>query len=165
MAEHSERTIYRNQTGTWMYRLLPIAAVLIPVLMGGGQVPIPVAITAAVLSLAALIYAKVKLHGRVDEVRIASDPPRTLRLRQPGMIGSKWRTLKCQAATNAKLTSTNVRNAASAYSLIITVPGKPDLRLPMNGAAIDLDEMAAFAPEAIVEFREASQHARIHYDL
>ncbi|MEL7049600.1 MAG: hypothetical protein AAFO75_11690 [Pseudomonadota bacterium] len=161
----NERTIYRHQTATWMYRLLPLSAIIIPLMMGGGQVSVPVAITMAILAFAALIYAKIKLHGRVDEVRTSTGMPQLVRLRQPGLIGARWKNIDWSPKIETKLSATNIRNAASAYTMVITRPDQPEMRLPMNGASVDLDALAELSPKAIAEFRKATEHTRIHYDL
>lgn len=168
-----DRVIFRHHVATWGYRLLPVAAAGLPLALSGGSLHPAVAITTAILALASLIYAKVKLYGRIDEVRLLSSARQELssttdahqvRVRLPGLFAARWRTLPREAFADAKLKTANVRNAASAFRLELK-SGRDTLRVPLNGAAIDVDALAALAPGPIGRYREATSMMRMHYDL
>ncbi|MEO1206976.1 MAG: hypothetical protein AAFV45_11650 [Pseudomonadota bacterium] len=161
----STKTIYRHHSATWMYRLLPITIFGVPALFSGGVVSPPVATTAFVLAVAAAIYAKIKLHGRIDIIETRDTEDR-IRVRKPGLVLSTWQTLPREAFKDAVLKSTNVRNAASAYVIAFKInDGRDTLKIPLNGAAVNLDALAVIAPDPVAKFREATQNTRIHYDL
>lgn len=172
-----QSTIYRSHTGTLLYRSLPIAAVGLPILFNGGRIDPAIFTATVVLTLVSLVYANIKLSGRADELRVLSDShsdaatagreteTTVLRLRCPGLLTSRWRKLDWRPSDRATLVSSNVRNAATAYALVLKPQGGTAIRLPLNGAALDLDALAAVAPEAIASFREKTVDAPIHYDL
>ncbi len=168
----SERIIHRHHVATWGYRLLPVAAAGLPFALAGGALHPAVAITVAVLGIASLLYAKVKLHGRVDEIRLPGGPvaetlqaPETkVRVRLPGLLATRWRALPAAAFADARLEAVSVRNAASAFRLEVGTD-RETLRVPLNGAALDLDALQALCPKPIARFREATAHMRVHFDL
>lgn len=159
----ANRVIYRHHLATWLYRLLPVTVFAAPALLGSGTVPSPVAITALVLAIAAMIYGKFKLHGRIDTIQTTQDG---IRVRKPGLVLSSWQTLPPAAFREAKLISSSVRNAAAAYRIEVPVnEGRDRLNVPMNGAAANLEALAEISPDAIAKFRAATANTRIHYDL
>lgn len=167
-----DRVILRHHVATWAYRLLPLVAAGLPFALAGGALHPVVAILTAFIAFACVIYAKMKLHGRIDEIRMpaaagteaSAVPSESVRVRLPGLFAARWRSLPNDAFADAKLRTANIRNAAAAFRLELKT-GRDVLRVPLNGAAIDLDALEALSPEAIARYREATRNMRVHYDL